>query len=165
MFKIEEIYNKAINSVIKESEDDYQLQGKIRWKGLMIDIENKKGSYRTGKDADNKSWRTYMNASYGRIRGTSTNHDNEEVDIYYLSNKDVPFVYQIFQNKKTKSGQFLNELDEYKYIIGAASEKDAKKLYLSQYDSPKFYGGIKSIPVNEFVSHIKDYLRKKDNNV
>ncbi len=161
MFKLEELYNKAI----QEHDDRYKLQGKIKWHDLIIDVENKKGTYRKGKDADGNEWKTYMNCAYGYIKNTSTQSDNEEVDVYYLSNKDVPFVYQIFQNTKQKNGKFVHILDEYKYIIGASSKKEAKNLYLSQYDSPKFYGGIKAIPVKEFVNHIKDYLRKKEKNV
>ena len=158
MIKLYELYIKAI----KEHDDRYRLQGKIRWHGLTIDIENKKGSYRKGKDKDGKEWKTYMNSDYGYIKHTTTSSDDEEVDVYYVSNKDVPYVYQIFQNKKNKNGEFTHDLDEYKYIIGASSEKEAKKLYLSQYDSPKFYGGITEIPVNQFVGHIKNYLRKKE---
>ena len=47
-------------NIFEESQDDYELQGKINFQGLIIDVENKKGSYRTGKDSNGKEWRTYM---------------------------------------------------------------------------------------------------------
>jgi len=146
-----------LKDLLKEDQDDFELQGKKKWHGLIIDIENKKGSIRSGKDADGSAWKIKMHADYGRIRGTKTKADQEELDVYVLSNGDAENVYQIKQMRAPNFEKF----DEYKYILNANSPEEAKQLYLKQYDDKRFYGGMISIPTKDFVSQIKGYMTKK----
>lgn len=144
--------------ILKESQEEYELQGKYNWHGLIIDIENKKGTYRTGKDPDGSTWKTFMNADYGRIRDTKTKADKEELDVYIYSKDDSDFVYQIKQMKAPEFEKF----DEHKYIVNCPDKKSAIKLYLKQYDDKRFYGGIVEIPTKDFISQIKSYMTNKE---
>lgn len=145
-----------MNNFFIESQDDYKLQGKINFNGLIIDIENKKGSIRKGKDPDGKEWSIKMNADYGRIRNTKTKSDKEEVDVYVLSNKNAKYVYQIKQMKAPK----FEEFDEFKYILGASTPSEAIELYLKQYNDAGFFGDVKEIPFDEFKEKIDEYISR-----
>src|ERR1035441_9561218 len=113
----------------EESQEDYELDQELDYRGLPLEIENKKGTYRTGKDPDGKSWRTFMRFSYGRIGNTKTKADQEEVDIYLGPDKTTKYVYQIYQLKKTAGGNFKG-FDEFKYMIGFSNKGDAVSAYL-----------------------------------
>lgn len=143
-----------MNNFFIESQDDYKLQGKRNINGLIIDIENKKGSIRKGKDPDGKEWKIKMNADYGRIRNTSTNSDGEELDVYILDNKDSKYVYQIKQMKSPK----FEEFDEFKYILCANNMGEAVNLYLKQYDNPGYFGGVTEIPFKDFKEKIENFI-------
>lgn len=146
-----------INNIF-ESQDEYELQGHISFRGLPIDIENKKGSFRCGKDPNGKEWRNYMYNIYGRIRGTSTKADKEEIDVYVGDFKNAEYVYQIRQMK----APYYKKFDEYKYMLGFKNKGQAIEAYLKQYNDPGFFGGVEEIPFSEFKSKIKDYYDKTD---
>jgi len=143
-----------------EQQDDFELKGKMKWHNLFIDIENKRGTYRSGKDPGGKKWKQLMHVDYGRLRGTETKADKEELDVYIYSNKDSDFVYQIKQMKAPK----FKEFDEFKYLINCPDKKLAIDLYKKQYDDDRFFGGINEIPTDYFVKQIKSYLIKKHKN-
>lgn len=142
---------------IFESQDDYELQGKINFQGLIIDVENKKGSYRTGKDSNGKEWRTYMHFPYGRIRHTSTNSDEEEMDVYVGDNRKSDKVYQIKQMKSPK----FEEFDEFKYMLGFDNVGEAVHAYLNQYDDVGYFGGVTEIPFKDFKEKIENFIDSK----
>lgn len=144
-----------------ENQEDYELQGKINFHGVIIDVENKKGTYRTGKDPDGKSWKTHMKNHYGRIRGTKSNSDDEELDVYVGDDKNADNVYQIYQLEKQKDGSFSG-FDEFKYMIGFSNAGEAVESYLSHYDDPGFFGGLKEIPFGEFKEKIDDYISNNE---
>lgn len=48
----------------------YKLQGRKKFAGFNISIENKKDSYREGTDSNGHKWRVKMYHDYGYIRGT-----------------------------------------------------------------------------------------------
>lgn len=145
-----------MNNIFMEDQEEYKLQGHMDFRGLVIDIENKKGSIRSGKNPDGTTWETKMSADYGRIRNTSTSSDDEEMDVYVLSNKTAEYVYQVSQMKSPD----FEEFDEFKYILGANSETDAVELYLRQYDDERFFGGIKEIPFKDFKEKIDEYISR-----
>lgn len=141
-----------------ESQEDYELQGKINFQGLTIDVENKKGSYRTGTSSGGKTWRTFMHYPYGRIRYTSTKSDDEEMDVYVGDDRKSDKVFQVKQMKTPK----FEEFDEYKYMLGFDNSGDAVEAYLNQYDDAGYFGGITEIPFKDFKDKIDNYI---DNNV
>jgi len=133
-----------------EYDHAYKLQGKKNWHGLSIGIENKKGSYRRGKDADGKPWETYMNFDYGRIGGSKA-VDNEGVDIYMGPDDTAEMVYVVHQQDP-----FKKCYDEDKAMCNFPSKESAVEGYLSQYDRPDFLGPVSEFTIPEFKAALKE---------
>ncbi len=98
--------------------------------GMDVSIENPAGSTRSGTDADGKRWESRMNTHYGYVKGT-VGFDKDHLDVVVKPGTAQGFegtVYVVNQNKA--NGHF----DEHKAVIGAASQEEAKSLYLSNYE-------------------------------
>mgnify|MGYP003294392993 CR=1 FL=1 len=128
----------------------YKLQGRKKFAGFNISIENKKGSYREGTDSNGHKWRVKMYHDYGYIRG-SVGTDGDHVDCYLGPNENAKKVYIVHQqNPDTK------EYDEDKCMLGFDTQIDAKNAYLKQYDRPGFLQSITVMDLEEFRSKILD---------
>lgn len=121
----------------------HKLQGREKFQGMDVSIENKKGSVRKGTDSNGKKWETKMKIPYGYIRGTK-GQDKDHLDCFVGPNKFSEKAFVIKQIKPD-TGKF----DEDKVMLGFDKEEDAKKNYLIHYDSPKYFGSIKEISVEE----------------
>ena len=133
-----------------EYDHKYKLQGKMSWHGLNIAIENKKGSYRRGKDPNGQSWKTYMNYDYGRIGGSKAT-DNEGVDIYVGPDDTAEMVYVVHQQDP-----FTRVYDEDKAMVNFPSRESAIEGFLSQYDRPDFLGPISEFTIPDFKEALKE---------
>jgi hypothetical protein len=146
-----------------EWDHKYTLMGKLRWKGLKIGIENKKGSIRKGTDPDGKPWEVKMNCPYGRITGTKGT-DNNNVDVYVGPNKDSDRVFVVHQNNP-----WTGAYDEDKVMIGFDDGDSAKSAYMSQYNRPDFFGSMDEMTVDELKKTMKacrgSMLRKHPDNM
>ena len=143
------------NILLEIDETDFELDGKINWNSLIIEVENKAGTYREGKSKDGKKWKSYMFFHYGRIKNT-TDNTNEMWDIFInpdLDNRDK--IFRIKQNKP--SGEF----DEYKYIISSknTTPEMAKSIYLIHYDRNDLFDSVKEISVNTFIKLVKKNIK------
>ncbi|MCQ2577523.1 MAG: hypothetical protein MJ176_03215 [Treponema sp.] len=126
----------------------YKLQGRKKFAGFNISIENKKGSYREGTDPNGHKWKVKMYHDYGYIRG-SVGTDGDHVDCYLGPNENAKKVYIIHQqNPDTK------EYDEDKCMIGFDTQIDAKNAYLKQYDRPGFLQSITTMDLEEFRNKV-----------
>lgn len=119
----------------------FKLQGHTEHQGIPIAIENRKGSVRKGVDKDGKPWRTVMKMPYGYIKG-SKGADGEDIDCYVGPHKDAPNAYVVHQRKSDGTGY-----DEDKVLFGLRNKDDAIKRYLQHYNSDKFLGPVKEVPV------------------
>lgn len=126
----------------------HKLQGRIKFRGLNISIENKKGSIRRGTDSDGHRWAVRMHYDYGYIRGTE-GVDGDHVDCYLGNNENAKNVYIIHQKIPG-----TNKYDEDKCMLGFDTLADAKAAYLRQYDKPGFFGGIDTVPFEVFKKNI-----------
>ena len=122
----------------------YPLQGREKFQGMDISIENRAGSTRSGVDADGHEWHTKMLYPYGYIRGT-VGVDKDHVDAYLGPDRGSKLVYVIHQINPD-NGRF----DEDKVMLGFSSAKEAKKAYLIHYDRPDFFGSMERFTVDEF---------------
>lgn len=122
----------------------YKLQGRKKFAGFNISIENKKGSYREGTDPDGHKWRVKMYHDYGYIRG-SVGTDGDHVDCYLGDNEDAKKVYIVHQQNPDNK-----EYDEDKCMIGFNTLAEAKAAYLKQYDKPGFLQSITTMDLEEF---------------
>lgn len=127
---------------------EYPFTGSIDFQGLQILVENKKGSTRTGP-----GWKVHMHAHYGEFADT-LGMDGDAVDVYVGDDPDAPMAYVVHQ--RVPGTQVL---DEDKVMVGFRTAREAKALYLKQYDKPGFFGGMTRWPVSE----LRTYLGKKTN--
>lgn len=126
---------------------------KIRFQGLLISIENPKGSARSGVDPDGHPWRIEMKYDYGYIRGT-LGVDGDHVDCYIGPDATAENAYIVHQRKAGKWDQY----DEDKVMLGFPSEAGARDAYLAHYDDPRFLGPITVMPMDEFKAKVMTTL-------
>lgn len=122
-----------------------------KFQGIPIAVENPKNSYRRGKDADGKPWKTKMLAPYGffpKTRGV----DGDPVDVFVGPDKEAPTAFVVHQRRKD-TGAY----DEDKVMLGVRTKTEAKKLFLKHYDSPKFLGPISRVGVDR----LREILRQR----
>ena len=129
-----------------KNKDGFALQGRTVFQGIVIDIENKAGSFRTWYDPFGKEkGSTYMNWDYGYARGTNA-VDGDEVDVYIGPHKSSDRVFVVRQMKKPG----FKEFDEHKVMLGFDNAGEAEHAYKLQYDDPRFFGGLTEISIEDF---------------
>lgn len=120
-----------------------------KWNGLVITIENPKGTVRSGVSDNGVEWKTKMNNDYGYIEGTK-GKDKDHIDCFIGNNLDSQEVF-IINQVNPSTGVF----DEHKCMIGFDSPYGASKAYLSNYEKGwKGLGNIVRYSLDEF----KDFL-------
>jgi len=137
----------------KEMNKAWELQGEQDFNGINIKIENRKGSVRRGKNQDGTEWKTKMIYPYGYISRTMGS-DGDHLDAFigpFESSKKVFIIHQ--------KNPFNGRYDEDKVMLGFHNRKQAKNAYLKHYDSPKFYGPMIQMDLDEF----KEKIYKKEN--
>jgi len=141
-----------MNAIDPDMQKAHPLMGRIKYEGMNIAIENKKGSYREWYDPNAKEHgRTKMNYDYGYVSG-SKGVDGDAVDVYMGPHKNSERVFVIHQMKKPD----FTEFDEDKVMLGFDSPEEAKAAYLRQYDNPKFFGSLTEMSLDDFKQKIKD---------
>jgi len=128
----------------------FKLEGKRKFQGLNISIENERGSLRRGTSEDGHEWQTFMHIQYGYIRLTE-GVDGDHVDCYIGANPFSMYAFIIHQqDPKTK------KYDEDKVMLGFNSTEDARKAYERQYDRPGYFQSMDTVDMVTF----KDMLKK-----
>lgn len=130
----------------------FRLQGHTSIHGLPIAIENRKGSVRSGVDADGKKWRTKFEVPYGYLKNTK-GKDGEEIDAYVGPHKDAKQVFVVHQHEANGKGH-----DEDKVMLGFHSKAEAKETFLKHYTDPKFLGPISTLAVGELKQKLREKL-------
>lgn len=130
---------------------EFPFEGFIDFQGIKIDVENAKGSTRSGEGPEGP-WTTYMFAHYGEIRGTEGT-DGDKLDVYVGDNHDSSLVVVIHQHNPW-DGQF----DEDKVVIGCESVEESIGLYKKQYDRPGFFKEKEytAMPIGAFWRWVQD---------
>jgi hypothetical protein len=130
-----------------------KLHYKIKWKGLTISIENRKGSVRHWYDPHTKTeGTTTMRWPYGYFNLTE-GADGDHVDCFVGPHQaEAKNVYVIHQMKSPSFRTF----DEDKVMVGFMSAAAAKRAYLKHFSSPRFFGSMDAVPAERFAQRIKD---------
>lgn len=131
-----------------------KLHKRLKFRGLDISIENRKGSIRQGVGTDGKPWKTKLTYDYGYARMTE-GVDGDHVDVFIGPNENADNVY-VIHTKDIKTGDF----DEDKCMLGFNSASEAKKAFLENYDNPDFFLGMDTMSFDKFK---KKVLATKDN--
>ncbi|RLL18976.1 DEAD/DEAH box helicase family protein [Acinetobacter chengduensis] len=144
-----------VNGIAEPSDADKisgnYLKGKVQLDGMVIAIENPAGSIRAGTDENGDAWKNTMMHHYGYFEGTE-GADGDELDVFIkhdAQNLNGPVF--VINQINPKTGDF----DEHKIVLGATDEKDAKQIYLSNYDEN--WQGLKSISeltIEEFKTRL-----------
>ena len=121
----------------------------IRWNRFSIAIENEQGDYRKWVDPQGKSGKTFMNFPYGFIISQLRGHDGDSIDVYIGPDKNSAYVFVVTQ-LDPKTGQY----DEDKVMLGFTTAKQAVAAYQSQYNSPKFFGGVSTYWIDDFEHRV-----------
>lgn len=140
-------YDQAIKEL--KTNDGFPIEQIIKFQGLNIVIENKKGTTRSGIDSDGNAWEIEMKFPYGYVRRTE-GVDGDEVDVYVGDNRESDKVFIVHQNVP-ETGEF----DEDKVMLGFDSGEEAKSAYLDHYDNPKFFGTMDEMSFTEFKERLK----------
>lgn len=135
----------------KATRKEFPFEGFIDFQGIKIDVENAKGSTRTGEGPEGP-WATHMFAHYGEIRGTEAT-DGDKLDVYVGDNHDSSLVVVIHQHNPW-DGQY----DEDKVVLGCESVEEAIGLYKKQYDRPGFFKEKEytAMPIGAFWRWVQD---------
>ena len=137
----------------KELDAARKLEGRTEFRGLDISIETDKGSVRKGIGKDGKPWAVKMTVPYGYFRMTQ-GVDGDHVDCFVGPNEDAENVYVVHTNDPT-----TGDYDEDKALVGFDSADAAKKAFLENYSSPKFFGSMDTLPFEKFKEKV---LQTKD---
>lgn len=133
----------------EQKESGRYKKGVFRWHGLVIKIENPKGSTRSGTSDDGKTWSTKMKHDYGFFDGT-TDRDGDQVDCFIGPSLESELVHVINQ-------VIGNKFDEHKVIIGATSEAEAREIYLANYEAGwQGLGSVKAMTLPSFKEWLAD---------
>lgn len=127
----------------------YKLHKRIKFQGMDISVENRKGSYRHWKDRNGDSGKTKMQVDYGYIRKTLSSADGDHVDVFVGPNGESERVFIIHQ-VRPDTGKF----DEDKVMLGFDSKKEAKEMYLKHYNTPKFFGSMDEMDIDTFKEKV-----------
>jgi hypothetical protein len=137
---------------------DYE-KGLISLGGMDIEIENPKGSTRSGKDASGKAWSAEMPAHYGQILGVEgaemgENDQHDLMDIFIGEHPDSGRVFVIDQ-KNPKTGKF----EEHKVMYGFQSREQAVSTYVAAFSDgsgPSRLGEVTDMTKEDFNDWIQE---------
>jgi len=139
----------------KATRKEFPFEGYIDFQGIKIDVENVKGSTRSGTGPEG-DWSTFMHAHYGEIRGTEGT-DGDKLDVYVGDNHDSSLVVVIHQHNP-----WDGKYDEDKVVIGCESVEESIGLYKKQYDRPGFFKEkeFTAMPIGAFWRWVHDKNNK-----
>lgn len=129
----------------------YKLSRRTKFRGLDVSIETDKGELRHWYDPHNKTkGSTKMSHPYGYIRRTK-GVDGDHVDVYIGPKEDAPNVYVVHQMKAPD----FKKYDEDKCMVGFETAAAAKAAYLKNFDDPRFFGSMTTMPWAEFEKKVR----------
>lgn len=118
-----------VNPTEKQKKNGNYAKGKLNWRGLTISIENPRGSYRSGVNANGEAWRQRLSHDYGYINRTEGN-DGDHVDVFLGDDSDDNDIAYVINQINPETGEF----DEHKVMLGFGDRKSAERAYLSNYE-------------------------------
>ncbi len=126
-------------------------KGHVAWKGFEIAIENPKGSTRSGKGKDGKTWSVAMKHDYGYFKGYK-GKDKDHLDVFLGPALESELVHVVNQ-VDPKSGRF----DEHKVILGCISQAEARRTYLANYETGwRGCGSIRQFSLEDFAKWVEE---------
>lgn len=134
-------------------------KGHLSFGGYDFTVETPKGTTRSGKDEQGKTWSVTMHDTYGYILG-KIGVDGDHIDMFINDAADLDSfdgnVYVVDQvNPET------GEFDEHKVMYGYPSEEAATEAYLANYSKDwKGLGKVTAVPKATFDKWLESSDRK-----
>ncbi len=123
---------------------------KVKISGMLLSIENPRGTIRQGMNLDGTNWSQKMPHHYGFIRGIS-GADGDDLDCFVGPNLLSEKVFVVNQNDPA-SGLF----DEHKCMLGFDTMEDATAAYHSAYAPDwKGFGDAVELCMDDFKHWLK----------
>lgn len=107
---------------------EYPFAGCLEYQGLVVDVETKKGQYRSGTDDAGTPWRVKMPAHYGEVRGTE-GADGDPVDVFIGPD---PYAVSVWVIAIPHPG--TKRFDETKAMVGFATRAGAMRTFRAAYN-------------------------------
>lgn len=124
-------------------------KGVIDMQGILVHLENPKGSERSGVDENGKPWTSKMVHDYGEAQA-AIGMDGDWVDIFLGKHLDSPRAFVVNQVHPETGVP-----DEHKVMLGFDSKYAAKKGYLVHYpDGWKGLGSITELSISELKAQM-----------
>ena len=136
--------------------EEHPFVATVRFRKMVIDIENLDGSTRERTDPNGKPWKTeFRGAHYGEIRD-SKGTDGDALDVYIKNPPDdgANMAYIIHQNHPRTHPKKPGEYDEDKVVLGVSSAEEAKELYLRHYNRKDFLRSVTEMAIEPFKRYI-----------
>lgn len=139
----------------------FPIAYRMTYQSIPLAIEQPKGSVRYWTDdATGEKGQTVMQCPYGYIPGTKgmdtdLGGKKEGIDVFVGPAKDAPMVYIVTQMKRP---DFV-VVDEQKIMLGFTSAEEAKAAYMTHFNDPRFFGVMRSMPIEEFKWAIRDRMK------
>jgi hypothetical protein len=137
-------------------EKSRKLEGRVKFAGFDVSIENQPGSVRHWHDkaTDTKGATTMRNA-YGYIRRTE-GVDGDHVDVFLGPDEASEQVFVV----TTRRAPDFERTDEQKIFLGFQDIGAAVRTFLQHYDDPRFLGEVKAIGLEEFRKKVHETLER-----
>ena len=130
----------------------------LTFQGIPIQIENRAGTVREGKDPQGKPWRKLIKNDYGFIERV-VGLDREWLDCFVGPDKLSPFVYVIRITEKNPKGDFLADESQDRVMLGFPSEEAALGALKANYDETLVVERVTSYYIWQFKEWLWWYGR------
>nr|MBC8875131.1 hypothetical protein [Planctomycetota bacterium] len=133
-----------LNPTEAQKERDSYRKGKVVLHGLVVAIENPRGSIRTGTTPDGTPWVSTLMADYGEILGTE-GADADPVDVFIGPKPESEAIFIVDQ-----LDQDTGAFDEHKVMLGWDNAKEAVEAYLANYQDDWEIGPVAAMTMDQF---------------
>ena len=151
--KVEKQLNKMDveeNPTDKQKKSGNYKKGTVRFKGMILKIENPVGSYRIGFNQEGLKWINKLKNTYGYIANGPDGNDGDKIDFFLGTH--------FHNNKAYVVNQGINGVfDEHKILLGFKNILEARQAYLSNYESGWEKNIISIIPTN--TKRLREWLQ------
>lgn len=137
--------------------EEHPYVGTIYFQGIVIYVENKPGSTRSGTDSDGHKWSVKMKHYYGELADT-LGADGDPVDCYVGPSPVAPMAFVIHQRQLHGGTEHAppGTYDEDKVMLGFATKEAAYEAYAAHYGMDVGLPGCSEIPVEELFWMIEN---------
>lgn len=135
---------------------EHPYAGTMHYQGVLVYVENPKGSIREGTDNNGQPWKVQVKHDYGELPGT-IGADGDPIDVYVGPNPTAPMAFVMHQRHYFGSEYAVpGTYDEDKVMLGFNTRREALEAYAAHYNHPVWTPGVSVVAVDELRDMIED---------